>query len=729
MGQRNTGYNLRLISKNLERMIDAHYIKIILMKTIKIKMILLFGILIAVICIGLTVSSYAAAQKAFAEKSESSMKQLACQSAKFINARLSGYLNSLDVLSNNAVFRVDKAFGEKQQKITEILKEELIRGGYLHMAFVDGDGSAFYEDGSNKILQEDYLQQSLSGEKVVTEPRVINNQLVMIYSVPIKNGEQVIGALVGVRDGYELGDLAGETANGDTGSAFIVNAQGNTIAYSEKERMKDLLDSLSTGSEASAVEELDLVSSATQEVSSEEGVPKTDKDEGLGNYLPGTNFDKLQQAMINGEEGYGEYKYKGTRKIMGYAPIEGRGWSIGLEINRKEALTGINLLIISMVIIGCIFILLALIVVYLTAGNMSQPIEYLTDICCRMSAGDYTIEPEEKYIRRRDEIGRLAVAFHSITDSTRVLLKENMDVSGQIADTSLTLDNMIQAFTKMMKEIFTAVDQIAAGSLEQAESTQFGVKQMNEMEQLMEQEQQNMLGLHNSSNRVEELKEEGFTLLGDLVEKTEANGALSKEINQVFNETNQSAVRIVDISRKISDITEQTKLLALNAAIEAARAGEAGRGFSVVAGEVKMLAEAAAKLSKEINAVVEEMRDKSLSSIDKLDKIAVTITQQSQSVEMTRDKFIGISDAVEVTRMNIETLNQSMKEMGVKKNEVAKVIMNLSSVSEENAAGTEEVFASVQEQSTYLEQIAGLCSVLSNMSGQLKEHAQKYSFS
>ena len=79
--------------------------------------------------------------------------------------------------------------------------------------------------------------------------------------------------------------------------------------------------------------------------------------------------------------------------------------------------------------------------------------------------------------------------------------------------------------------------------------------------------------------------------------------------------------------------------------------------------------------------------------------------------------------------MNIETLNQSMKEMGVKKNEVAKVIMNLSSVSEENAAGTEEVFASVQEQSTYLEQIAGLCSVLSNMSGQLKEHAQKYSFS
>ncbi len=699
------------------------------MKTIKMKMTLLFGILMAVICVGLVVSSFAAAQKALVEKSENSMKQLACQAAKAIEAKLSNHLNSLDTLSNNQVFYSDGTLAERQN-ITEILQKEVSRGGYLHMAFVNNNGSALYEDGSITNLEGDYIQQALQGKMVVTEPMVIDNELVMVYSVPVKEEEQIIGVLVGIRDGYELGELAGETSNGDTGSAFIINDKGNTIAHSKKEVMEELLNSLSVNVASSASGETDSVSSATQQTSSGEDASNEDKSKEAGNDLLGySNFSKLQQAMANSEEGYGEYVYEGTSKILGYAPIEGRSWSVGLEINRKEALEGINLLIISMVIIGSIFMLLALIIVYLTARRMSKPIEYLTDICCQMSAGDFTIEPKEKYIKRRDEMGKLAVACHSITDSTRILLKENMDISGQIADTSQKLDDMIQAFTKMMKEIFTAVDQIAAGNQEQAESTQVGVKQMKEMEELIEHEQQNMLGLHHSSGTVEALKEEGFILIKELVGKTEANGTLSREIHQVFNETNQSAAKIFDISRMISDITKQTKLLALNAAIEAARAGEAGKGFSVVASEVEALAEGADKLSREINEVVEELRDRTVSSIEKMDKIAATITSQSQSVEMTQAKFIGISDAVEVTRNNIETLNQSMKEMGVKKNEVVKVIMNLSSVSEENAAGTEEVSASVQEQSTYLEQIAGLSGLLSNMSEQLKGHTQKYKFS
>lgn len=699
------------------------------MKTIKMKMTLLFGILMAVVCVGLAVSSFAAAQNALVAKSENSMKQLAHEAAKAIDARLSGYLNVLEILSDNEAFHEGGISGEKQQDIIERLQKEVSRGGYLHMAFVQEDGSALYEDGSHAAFQEDCIQQSLLGKMAVTEPMLVNNELVMMYSVPVKYNGQIIGVLVGIREGYELGNMAEETSNGDTGSAFVINNKGYTIAHSEKEMMQNLLESLKVSMEVPSSGEPDSVSSATQDTNSTNDASDEKKSGESENSLPEySNFMKLQQAMANGEEGYGEYVYEGTSKIMGYAPIADRGWSIGLEISRKEALTGINILIISMIVIGGIFVLFSLVIVYFTARRMSRPIEYLTDICCQMSSGDFTAEPEEKYIKRSDEMGKLAVACHSITDSTKALLKENMDISGRIADTSQQLDYMIQAFTKMMKEIFTAIDQITEGNQEQAESTQLGVKQMKEMEELMEQEQLNMVGLHHSSGTVEELKEEGFALLKELVEKTEANGTLSKEIHQVFNETNQSAAKIFDISRMISDITKQTKLVALNAAIEAARAGVAGRGFSVVAGEVEMLAEGADKLSREINAVVEELRGKALSSIEKMDKIAATITSQSQSVEMTQTKFIGISDAVEVTRNNIETLNQSMKEMGRKKNEVVKVMMNLSSVSEENAAGTEEVSASVQGQSTYLERIADLSGLLSNMSVQLKEHAQKYKF-
>ncbi len=702
------------------------------MKTIKMKMTVLFGILMTVICTGLVAASFLAAQKALADKTESSMKQLALQSAKMINTKLNNNLNSLEALSNYPAFNVQESI--QRDQIVDILEKERNRGGYLHMIYVDKGGNTLSDDGSSKDIDAAYYQNALKGEMSITEPIISHGQLIMIYSLPVKAKGQVIGALVGIRPGQELGDLAGEVTSGDTGSAFIINSKGNTIAHSHQEIMANLLKSLpidvvSTATdkndkEESAEEDTDGVSTATEETKNQE------EEEGqLGDNLIGySNFNTLQKAMAWGQTGYGHYEYNGINKIMGYAPIEGRGWSIGLEIDREEAFAGIDLLIKSMAIIGGVFILFALIVVYISAGKTAKPIIYLTEIGGKMSAGDYTIDQSEKYCKRKDEIGRLSLAFQAITESTRILLKENMDIAGRVADTSQRLDGMVQAFNQMMKEIFTAVDQIADGNLAQADSTQQGVHQINEMEYLMEQEQLNMLGLHQSSETVEKLKDEGVILIQELVEKTEANKALSNEIHEVFNETNHSAARIFDISHMISDITRQTKLLALNASIEAARAGESGKGFSVVASEVEVLAEAADKLSKEINEVVEELRDRTLSSMSKLDKIADTISKQSDSVAQTQSKFYGISTAVEDTRANIDTLNKSMKEMEGKKEVVVKVIRDLSFISEENAAGTQEVSASVQEQTNYLGKIAELSSLLSSMSEQLKEDAQKYRF-
>jgi methyl-accepting chemotaxis protein len=364
----------------------------------------------------------------------------------------------------------------------------------------------------------------------------------------------------------------------------------------------------------------------------------------------------------------------------------------------------------------------------MVARQMSKPIEHLTNISYQMSNGDYSVEPEAKYTRRKDEMGRLALAFRAITDATKILLQNNVDISKQISDTSQQLDYMIQQFTKMMKEISLAVDQIANGNLEQAENTQRGAYRMSEMEKLIEQGQSNMLGLHNSSDKVEQLKEEGFVLLDDLVKKTAASSKLTKEINEEFAETNKSAAKISDISLKIGNITKQTKLLALNASIEAARAGESGKGFAIVAKEVESLTEQTNKLSSEINEIVDDLSIKSTSSIRKMEQIEGTTAQQAHSVEMTQTKFLGIAEAIEVTRTNIDTLNISINEMSNEKNEVVKIMADLSATSEENASGTEEVSASVHEQAEYLGQIASLSGLLSDMSEQLKEHAKKYKF-
>lgn len=709
------------------------------MKTIRTKMTMLFGILMTGVCLGLMAASFVTSERTLIDTTQKSMESLAVQAGKAVDAKLSNYLNALDALSYCGVFGNTENAQEAGPDIMQALSSEAKRGGYLHMAYIDGNGTAFFEDGSHSDLKEgDYYRRAMLGESVVTEPLLSENYgLIMIYAVPVHSGDQITGVLLGIRDGFELGALAGESANGDTGSAFIINKQGNTIAHSDKEMMQTVLDSFFISEDASAGEGADLASSATRQadaVSSatqqiDTAASETPGAENQGENLLGyTNFDKLQQAMIEGKTGYGEYEFGGIEKIMGYAPIGSLDWSIGLEKHRTEALKGISTLIRNLVIIGLLFLIAALGIVYFAARQMSKPIEHLTGICHLMSVGDYTMEPKESYGRRRDEIGRLAVAFQAITASTKELLQENAEISKTITVSSQDLDRMIQKYTNMMKEVSAAIEQIAAGNLEQAESTQREAQHVGEMEKLIEQEYQNMGGLRNSSNRVEQLKEEGFAILKELVKETEENSSLSGEIYQAFQETSQSTGRVTDISGMIGNITKQTKLLALNASIEAARAGESGKGFSVVAKEVERLAESADSLSREISTVVEDIGSKTLSSMEKLEQVTGAIMRQAKSVKTTQSKFLGIAEAIEETKSNINTMNLSLQEMNDKKTEVVKIITDLSATSEENASGTQEVSALVHEQSSYMDQIANLSRLLADMAGELDEYIGKYKF-
>ncbi len=699
------------------------------MKTVRMKMTLLFGVLLSVICLGLLVTSFRSAESALTAKTRDSMMQLAEKAGKALDAGTSNYLNALEALSYCEAFRPSENGTSDEPEIRKILNNEAVRASYLHVAYANRDGYAFYEDGSSIDLRNmDYFQRGLQGENTVTEPLLFSDgSLIMIYAVPVRSDGQVTGVLIGIRDGYELGDLAGESASGQTGSAFIINRQGNTIAHSNKEQMQSVIDAITSEHGQISEGSTDAVSSATgtEDAVSSATVEADNSGENLIGY---SNFYDIQKSMLEGKTGYGEYEFQGVKKIMGYAPITNGNWSIGLEINKDEALSGIHDLLYRFILISFIFVTASLIIIYLVSRQMSMPLEYLTGICHRMSQGDFSADVNEKYKKKKDETGRLALAFQAITNSTKQLLSENSEISKKISASSQKLDQMIKQFTSMMGEISLAIEQIAAGNQDLAENTQTGSHHIAEMEQLIEKEQQNMTGLHHSSDKVDQLKEEGLSLMKDLVTKAEASKSMSEEIYQVFRDTNESAARIEEISLMIGGITNQTKLLALNASIEAARAGESGMGFSVVAKEVETLAVSADRLSKEIAGVVQELSNKSQASIEKVSKITKTVNQQAQSVELTQAKFAGIAEAIVDTRENIHTLSDSIIEMDKKKNEVIRIIMDLSATSEENAAGTEEVSVSVQEQHSYLNEIADLSNLLSEMSEEMNRYARKFIF-
>lgn len=237
-----------------------------------------------------------------------------------------------------------------------------------------------------------------------------------------------------------------------------------------------------------------------------------------------------------------------------------------------------------------------------------------------------------------------------------------------------------------------------------------------------------MKELNQATKEVDILKEEGFNIIGELLGNTECNNKSIEDIQAVINSTNESAEKIEVASSMIRSIAEQTNLLALNANIEAARAGEFGRGFAVVAEEIRKLAESSNKFAEEITTIVEDLTNKSQEAVATMKEVANISKLQSESVENTNQKFMGISKAMERMNQVIDNINQIGYQMMDNKDSIINMIERLAAIAQENAAATEEAAASVEEQTATVSEIAESSVALAELAKELKEGISRFKY-
>lgn len=435
---------------------------------------------------------------------------------------------------------------------------------------------------------------------------------------------------------------------------------------------------------------------------------------------------KFGDAVLDGKDDVDQVTYKGRDYVVAYKPLPINGWGVIQLVDEEEAFKGLRSFTAILVMIFVAGALVLAAFIFISISKTMKPVTIATAYAKLLGQGDFTQDVPKQYSSRVDEIGQLALAFEEMNDNFSALVGEIKLSSSQVASSSEQLNVTSDQVSISSDDMAVTIEEIAKGATEQAQSTEMGAIKTSELGDLIEANRDHMSALNTASTNIVSMVTDGLEIVSELTEKTVATNDAAQEIFKVINKTDESTSKIGEASNVIASIAEQTNLLALNAAIEAARAGEAGKGFAVVADEIRKLAEQSTASTKEIDEIVHELVASSSEAVETINEVNGIINEQVASVKETENKYMEISKAVDISVGAIDKLNASEQDMETKKAEILDTIQSLSAIAEENAASTEEASASVTEQSASMKDIVDASSSLSELALELSNSVSKF---
>ncbi|MEZ0537463.1 methyl-accepting chemotaxis protein [Caldicellulosiruptoraceae bacterium PP1] len=428
--------------------------------------------------------------------------------------------------------------------------------------------------------------------------------------------------------------------------------------------------------------------------------------------------DVINKIASNQEEGTFESLNGKNSSLICNFRSPSSGWTYIGVVPLSDLLSSANGLRTLIIIIAIIFTLIALIVGIFFASRIAYDVEKVTNVMSIAANGDLRVSSD---IKRKDEIGVLSNSFNTMTEQIRTLIKKGVELSTQVNESIANVVAIANETSTTSNDVVRAIQEIAKGSSNQAQEANkitervagFGskinlvVEASNEMDKL--------------SEKVNRYTQNGLVTVEDLNNKTEQTTKVTTAMMTNIKELTNYTKSIGKIITLLSNISEQTKLLALNASIEAAKAGEAGRGFSVVAAEIRKLADQSRNSTKDIEEMLRKITNQANNTETAAASVEAIIKEQINSVSGVSKAFSKITNAMSELSNKIEDINKSIQEIDKDKNDIIYSIESISAISEETAASSEEVSASTQEQLTAIEELKSMAEKLYSLAHELEK--------
>ncbi len=655
------------------------------MRSIKTKLIVSFSAMILVLTVIVGAISIISGYQSLKEEAQKSLQLMAAEGAKTTESRMEALVASLEIIAKN-----DGIVNMGFEINTDILAEELKKTDYIDIGYALPNGYTTYSDGTMRLMRDrTYVQAALAGTAEISDVNIsrVTRKPEIEVAVPVFKDNEVVGALVGRKEADTLGNIIQDAKYGENGYAFMINAAGVMIANPDTQLV---LKSFNPIKEAAKNKALTSLAAATQ-------------------------------TILDTKAGTVSFEQDGKSFFAGYTTIKGTEWSFVMAADQDEVLSTIPKTIRTVVIAMLVILVLGIGIVFVLDYNITKPLIVMTKHSKRVADFDVRENIDERYLKQKDEVGTLSTAFQSLINKLRGIIVQITEAADEVSQTTKTVSDASKQSLVAFDELTKTVDEIAAGAVKQAESTEWGTRSAVELGEIIEKNNIQMQNLKTSSKEVEEVVNSGLTNVNRLSEMTKENEAAIDEICSIILETNTSSQKIREASTIIADLAKQTNLLSLNAAIEAARAGEAGYGFAVVAEEIRKLADQSSESTKYIDSMVKDLQENVKKAVSGMDKITMTSKEQHRSVYDTIDGYHRITVSMQASHKVTVSLDEALSNMLQRKAQMLQALQALSEIAQQNAAGTQQAAAAMQQQSATANELAAISDNMSKVVQQLKD--------